>query len=490
MSERITIPLLVVAGFVLRWWYARDLALNPDDALHYLIAKSENWFHESLPDQHPPLYYGLLHLVQRVSDSETALRLISMISGSLMPWVMYCWLKFRGETQGALLAFLVLQYSPNLVSQSTQLRGYPLMMLLVALTLYWLEKAYRSARVRDLWLSGGFLYAALLTEHSAGFAAAGIGLFGLLRLPEMTARFRWNWFALQAGGLAVCIALWVFIIAPQQHGDMSANIRNGYLSGGVPAAGESIWNFAIKSIAKQFAYAASSPESGAILLGLFAAGLVSLWRQKEVARAALWLSPFVVGIGLASLALHPFGRSRHTVVMSLFCLAGASAGYGWLRGMLPRLHPWVAVLVIGVMWVTRVPDQHDWHWPAASRDQLIQSFAKIPQIVPARGKILADRETMHLLRYYVLDHRISFSRHEANPPLTLPGSQISVHSFGWDHRTFETASRNAQLWRQNSAMSPGEPIWVLDSGFDVLPGNLPGLVRLGPGTILVQAAPE
>lgn len=119
MSQRITIPLLVVAGFVLRWWYARDLALNPDDALHYLIAKSENWFHESLPDQHPPLYYGLLHLVQRVSDSETALRLISMISGSLMPWVMYCWLRFRGEAKGAMLAFLVLQFSPNLVSQST-----------------------------------------------------------------------------------------------------------------------------------------------------------------------------------------------------------------------------------------------------------------------------------------------------------------------------------------------------------------------------------
>jgi uncharacterized membrane protein len=88
-------------------------------------------------DQHPPLYYALLHGWMRlVGDSEFAVRTLSALFGTLTVPVIYRLARrIAGDTAG-LLAALILAVSPFHVRFAQEARMYALLALEAALALY------------------------------------------------------------------------------------------------------------------------------------------------------------------------------------------------------------------------------------------------------------------------------------------------------------------------------------------------------------------
>jgi outer membrane biosynthesis protein TonB len=88
-------------------------------------------------DQHPPLYYALLHGWMRlVGDSEFAVRTLSALFGTLTVPVIYRLARrIAGKTAG-LLAALILAVSPFHVRFAQEARMYTLLALEAALALY------------------------------------------------------------------------------------------------------------------------------------------------------------------------------------------------------------------------------------------------------------------------------------------------------------------------------------------------------------------
>jgi len=91
----------------------------------------------SLSDSWPPLYYILLHYNQALfGSSEFALRLISIISNILCIPVLYLFVKELYSKKEALLACILLSFSPFALSYSVETRGYSLFLLLTVLSFY------------------------------------------------------------------------------------------------------------------------------------------------------------------------------------------------------------------------------------------------------------------------------------------------------------------------------------------------------------------
>src|SRR5438552_302550 len=79
--------IVVLVGVALRVKLALLTSLNPDEALHALVA-FDDWgpmLRNSLSITHPPLFISLLHVISRVSRAEFALRLGPLLAGILFP---------------------------------------------------------------------------------------------------------------------------------------------------------------------------------------------------------------------------------------------------------------------------------------------------------------------------------------------------------------------------------------------------------------------
>ena len=87
--------LIVTAALLVRLRAASGTFLNPDEALHYLLANQSSWFlayRASLTNAHPPLLTFVLYLWRGVGTSELVLRLPSVIAGTAFCWIFFKWL--------------------------------------------------------------------------------------------------------------------------------------------------------------------------------------------------------------------------------------------------------------------------------------------------------------------------------------------------------------------------------------------------------------
>src|SRR5689334_1343338 len=76
--------LVLMAGLLVRVKIACGTFLNPDEALHYLLAHQSSWleaYRASLTNAHPPLLTFVLYFWRPLGDSELVLRLPSVIAG-------------------------------------------------------------------------------------------------------------------------------------------------------------------------------------------------------------------------------------------------------------------------------------------------------------------------------------------------------------------------------------------------------------------------
>lgn len=469
--------LMLMMGFLMRLSTARIAFLNPDEVYHALLGNPSGFWaacESAVRSPHPPLFIMLLHYVQLVSRSEIALRMAPVLAGSLVPWIAYRWVgRGCGKTAG-LIALAILAFTPNLVNLSAEARAYGLLLLFMACALYFLDSAIEKSSPWRMAMFALALCLAILTEYSAAWFALALGVYFLLRIrePAVTNGVRIVWEL----GQMVAVTLYMFLYVTQlqplmerigPRTDIATWLREAY-----PQAGQNPLGFAVLGTAKQFAYMfpALIPAVAAMLL--FLAAVVLLWRSRSAEnpgwsrpKAVLLVLPFLISCAGAFTYLHPYGRSRHTIFLSLFIAAGVAIGLDKL------LRSRVAPVALGA--ILLVPG---WQMLNAGRydSTLGQSFRRSHMVeaveflrasAPPGSLILTESETRVVLAYYLgATEWLPESR-------GLPSEEriggYRVFAAHWAFQNPDDVRADLELMRQTCGLDPAEPVWVVDGGFTV-----------------------
>jgi len=156
--QRLTPHLLLAIttlGGVLRAYQIGDQGLWLDEAFSVWLAQRPvgemiDWIVRI--DQHPPLYYLLLHLWMSLGRDEIAVRMLSALCGTLTIPVMYLLGHRLADDGVGLLAALILAVSPFHVRFAQEARMYTLLTLNASLALYALTRLLTDARSAELSL--------------------------------------------------------------------------------------------------------------------------------------------------------------------------------------------------------------------------------------------------------------------------------------------------------------------------------------------------
>ena len=179
-------PLLVLAaGFAARLALALGSFLNPDEALHDLLASQASLglaYRAALTNAHPPLLILVLYYWRSLGQSELMLRLPSVLAGTACCWLVYRWLEQVTDRSTAFIGLLLFCFAPALVELSAEVRQYALLLFFASACLYLAERALRE----DSWLLMGLFSLSLsYFEAPASFSAMAMAWRRLLTLPPL-----------------------------------------------------------------------------------------------------------------------------------------------------------------------------------------------------------------------------------------------------------------------------------------------------------------
>lgn len=362
---------IIALGAFLRFYRIGGRGLWLDEAFSLWMARQPidqmlDWL--ARIDQHPPLYYALLHLWTCLAgDSEAALRALSALCGVLTIPVLYLLGRRLADERVGLAAALLLAAAPFHVRFAQEARMYTLLTLNVSLALYalarlWTDpcaaarmgrqfgeawRAWRTTRRRpsprdvqtDLaWLGlVVFTAAALWTHNTAVFFLLAINLLALGSLafrrlarsgrPSIPLR---NWLLAQAG-IFLLWTPWLPILVIQ-----SAGVYREFW---LPAP---TWRTVFGAAGALICDYLTLPPlgigaAGALYGGLAALGAAALRRRPR--RVALLFVVFVTpfaGEWLVSL-LRPIFHDRTLLWASLPLFLLLAAGLCYLRRRLQAM---------------------------------------------------------------------------------------------------------------------------------------------------------
>ncbi len=481
------VALLVTAvGFGIRLWAASSTFVNPDEAYHALLSTPDNFadlYESAVRSPHPPLLVILLHYVRQLTTSDLGLRMIPLISGTLMPWVVYYWVSRGWSRFAGLGALAMLTLAPEMIRLSVEARGYALAMLLMVCALCLMDLAIdRGSPV----LMAGFalaLYGTIITEYSAVFFAVGSGAYFLARIMEqrVTKGVRVTWELSQVGAVVVYAVLWVTQVDPLRAIATMRSDIEGWLSESYLQPGQNPLVFAAMNTAKQFAYLLPSTVPAIAGMLLFASALWLLWRKRPEnsiwhsrATALLLVVPFAAACAAAMIHLFPYGRTRHTALLSVFVATGVCIGADKLARRL------IVPLVLAAAIAAPL-----WHWQVGrvkweigridERKELMnEAIGFLKRSVPPGELILTESEMRVVLAYY-LDSGVRTPESGGLPSEERTGNW-RMFAARWNFTSLDDLQADLNLMRGRYGLGPQERIWVLDGGFECL--LEPDLVRL------------
>lgn len=184
---------VTLAAALLRWMQINDEGMWLDEAFSVWIARLP------LPDlfawivridQHPPLYYLLLHGWLALGESEAALRGLSALLATCAVPLIYLAARRLFGVAGAVSAALLLALSPFNVRYGQEVRMYALLVLCVAAALVALTHLLTGNRRRSWWLLYVASSAAALYTYNIAvlyFAAVNVGIAGAYLTAQRSA---------------------------------------------------------------------------------------------------------------------------------------------------------------------------------------------------------------------------------------------------------------------------------------------------------------
>ena len=226
-------------------------------------------------DQHPPLYYFILHYwITLFGTSEVAVRLPSVLFGVLAIPVIYVLGRRLFKEEVGLLAALILALSVFNIQYSQEARMYSLMVLLALLSMYFF---IRFVQRNTVAVSVGYVVCTtlLLYTHVYGASvviAQNVYLLTLLLLSREHAFRLRQWITLQAL-LVAFFAPWISVLISQISG-----VEAGVLTG-PPTIGQLLLALHLYS-------------GTTMLVGLFLAlSVLSLFTYRKVRGSMDWKAP-------------------------------------------------------------------------------------------------------------------------------------------------------------------------------------------------------
>lgn len=340
--------MIVLVGVVLRFWQIGAKTVWLDEAFSIWIARHpllELWGWLVRIDQHPPLYYSLLHgWIALFGDLQGAVRAFSALCSTLALPFFFGAARQLFDRPTALIATLLLAVSPFHVRYAQEARMYGLLTLTAAVALFFLLRILMRdtpAPRRD-WLGLAVAQAAVMLTHNTAtvffplalnLAIGGAilrqywqgGVSGWPALNNVAFDRRWvRW-------QSIAVLLWLpwaipfirqallvdqefWIPSPTLAGVLETlhNFHLAFLPGWIPFFG--LWDLLLWGVAGLGLYALRTrPARAWLLLGLFLTPilgelLVSLRRPIFYERTLIYVTlPYLllIAAGLRHLTLLP-----------------------------------------------------------------------------------------------------------------------------------------------------------------------------------------
>ena len=342
-ATRITVGLLVCAGFFLRLAGTSETGLNPDEAqLAWVSAAStlqEMWLFEVKASPHPPAIFLLMHYMLNLSWDPGWLRLPSVLCGAFSIWMSYRVAReLLGAPAGVVVAWLVM-FSPPLFELSRVARNYSPGFAFILLALFLFVRFLKTDRWR--YFSAYTVAATIAVTWHYVFVVAFIALKVVLAIELLRRRAPLrSWFT--AGAIQLPLAavlLWLYV---NHIAILPAPIETMHMRMYQLMLGFDPWA-PLASISWLW-YLLAPGWVGTVLIALSIAGVVVLAAARRWLTLSLCLVPLLLATGLAWAGKIPLGFSRHSVYLFpfLFLLVASNAseiltGYRATRSNLARL---------------------------------------------------------------------------------------------------------------------------------------------------------
>ncbi len=479
LDSRMVPALVLAAGFGARLFEAGAYFLNPDEALHNLLASQPSVglaYKAALTNAHPPLLILVLYYWRALGQSELMLRMPSVLAGTVCCWVAYLWLKEVTDRSTAFIGLLLFAFAPTLIGLSAEIRQYALLLFFMSGCLYLSERAIKQDSPFLMILFSFSLYGALLVHYSSLLFAFTMGVYMLVRLYPYRERPRLIavWTAGQIGGLALSAYYLITHVARLKQSGMAGGIAETWLRKSIFHSCENhVAAFVAAQTLRVFTYLLSHGVGGTLALAAFLVGMVSLLKnpsteKRPAARelALLLGLPFVVNCAVALAGLYPYGGTRHNAFLALFGLSGAGIG---LAAWKPRGN-WIRPLVIFscLALCNRFPAPPP-QIKAKNHGRILMKDAveSLRASAPAGSIIFADYQSGLLLGYYVCGHGVvqtfpplqAFARRECGPY-----TAITTRPQEWKFYASDLPGQLANVARAYN-LAPGTKLWLFDAGW-------------------------
>jgi hypothetical protein len=351
--------LVLGAGFAARLYEAWAYFLNPDEALHTLLASQTSLglaYRAALTNAHPPLLILVLYYWRSLGQSELMLRMPSVLAGTACCWIAYLWLKDVTDRSTAFIGLVLFAFAPALINLSAEIRQYGLLLFFMSGCLYLSERAIREDSYPLMILFSLSLYGALLVHYASTLFAFTMGIYMLVRLYPYGKRLRLVavWGAGQIGGLALSTYFVVTHVTRFWQTGLLREDRGSYLGKYIFHPGKSnVASFAAVQTLRVFTYLFSNGFVGTLAFMAFLAGMFLLLRGSVSANkggpsprqlALPFGLAFATNYVAALAGLYPYGATRHVASILLFGASGASIGLAWPA----RTRAWITSLGIGI----------------------------------------------------------------------------------------------------------------------------------------------
>jgi hypothetical protein len=493
------LPAFVLAvGCLARLIPAWRLFLNPDEALHNLLASQSSLgaaYQAALTNAHPPLLILLLYFWRDFAQSELWLRLPSVLAGTAACWLFYQWLKLVSDRATAFFGLLLAAFAPALISLSAEVRQYALLLFFMTACLYLSELAFKKRSSGWMLLFSLSLYGAILTHYSSLIFAFSIGVYMLARFySSRRAGLFLVWAAGQLGGIALALYFVLTHLPRLRSSGMAREGFDSYLQKSIyhPGGGNAVVFVAAQSV-RVFTYLFSHGVVGTLVLLAFVAGVIWLFRQGEAPDykgpsprilALLIALPFVTAWGVALAGVYPLGATRHSIFLAPFAITGASIGISRLIAVREWIKQLALLASLALCNFFPAPPP-----PIHPRDQSRARMQEAASYLRAEAKpgavFLADYESGLLLGYYVCGYGVV----QVFPPLKPmaeaecgPYRVIASSDREWKFLADTIPSRVDEATR-NFGLTSNSELWIFYAGWinDSAPALTVKLEALGCG---------
>ncbi len=185
-SEKAQLGLILIVAFFFRLLSAWRKDFWLDEAISWSFAKQSlgQMLKATAADNHPPLYYLLLHLWQKLGQTELFLRLPSIIFGVISIFLVYQIARKLFNQKVALTASFIFALSPPHVSFSADTRMYSLFTLLTLTGFYFFIKILKKPTKNDYTLFAICYLLSLYTHYFTIFFILALDLFLIFKMAK------------------------------------------------------------------------------------------------------------------------------------------------------------------------------------------------------------------------------------------------------------------------------------------------------------------